>query len=91
MTVNWTAQAYSDLERLRWFVSEHSEQAADVAVQRLVAGAAALTVYPRRGPVVERYLPREVRRLLIGDYELCYETRGDDVFVIAVFHTREDR
>ncbi|HEX9570679.1 MAG TPA: type II toxin-antitoxin system RelE/ParE family toxin [Burkholderiales bacterium] len=34
---------------------------------------------------------REVRRILIGDYEIRYELAGRDVFVLRIFHTREDR
>lgn len=91
MTVRWTEQAYFDLERLRWFLSEKSERAANSAVQRIVRGALTLETQYGRGQVLERYLPRKVHRLLIGDYELCYEAHDGDVFVIAVFHTREER
>jgi hypothetical protein len=34
---------------------------------------------------------RDVRRLLIDDYELRYELRHADIYVLRIFHTREDR
>jgi hypothetical protein len=29
--------------------------------------------------------------VLIGDYEIRYELTDNDVFVLRIFHTREDR
>jgi plasmid stabilization system protein ParE len=37
------------------------------------------------------FAPREVRRVLVGDYEIRYEIAGTDVLVLRIFHTREDR
>jgi plasmid stabilization system protein ParE len=91
MQINWTRQAYFDLERLRWFLSEKSERAADAAVVRIVRGAMSLSEHAYRGQVVEKYLPRQVRRLIVADYELRYEIQGDVVHILAISHTREDR
>ena len=35
--------------------------------------------------------PRDVRKVLVGDYEIRYEVTDIDVFVLRIFHTREDR
>ncbi len=35
--------------------------------------------------------PREIRRLLIGDYEMHYEVRPDEIWIARIFHTLEDR
>lgn len=91
MRINWTRQAYADLDRLRWFLSDKSMQAADMAVQDIVHGSLKLSQHAHRGQIVEKYLPRKVRRLLVADYELRYEIHGDEVHIVAVFHTREDR
>ena len=91
MRINWTRQAYIDLDRLRWFLSEKSERAADAAVQRIVRGSLTLRDHAHRGQVLEKYLPRQVRRLLVADYELRYEIHGEDLYITAVFHVREDR
>jgi len=37
------------------------------------------------------FAPREVRRLLVADYEIRYELTDADVFILWIFHTREDR
>ncbi|MEY4592360.1 MAG: hypothetical protein RIR18_1255 [Pseudomonadota bacterium] len=34
---------------------------------------------------------REVRRLLVGDYEMRYEIQGSAVYILRLWHTRENR
>jgi len=43
------------------------------------------------GQAFDEYRPREVRRLIIGDYELRYEIVDDTVLVVRIWHGREDR
>ena len=45
----------------------------------------------RRGEKLEEFDPREVRRLLIGHYEMRYEIQSATNFVRRISHTREDR
>jgi hypothetical protein len=40
---------------------------------------------------MERYWPREVRRLIVGQYEILYELSETVVLILRVWHTREDR
>ena len=60
-------------------------------VEALVNRVERLTQLPRIGPRIPRYEPREVRRILIGDYELRYELKPSTIIVLRVWHTREDR
>jgi hypothetical protein len=46
---------------------------------------------PRKGYPLERYLPRDVRLLIVDDYELRYEIKDDQLAVLRIWHTREDR
>jgi hypothetical protein len=32
-----------------------------------------------------------VRRILVGDYEIRYEVADVDIFILRIFHVREDR
>jgi plasmid stabilization system protein ParE len=50
-----------------------------------------LLEHPRIGEKLEEFEPREVRRLLIGHYEMRYEIQASTIFVLRVWHTREDR
>lgn len=37
------------------------------------------------------YEPRDVRRIVVGHYELRYEIARDTIFVLRIWHTREQR
>lgn len=52
---------------------------------------AQLRLHPRLGPPLRGFEGREVRRLVVGDYEVRYELAGEAIHVLRFFHTREDR
>jgi plasmid stabilization system protein ParE len=91
MALRWTTSARSDLVRLHEFLVESNPRAAALAVRHVIAGAKRIPAHPRLGQCLRGFTGREVRRLLIGDYELRYEIAGKDIFVLRIFHTREDR
>jgi len=39
----------------------------------------------------EEFEPREARRILVGHHEMRYEIRGSTIYVLRLWHTREDR
>jgi plasmid stabilization system protein ParE len=87
----WSARSVDDLARLHEFLAPVNPQAAAQVVQRLTAAANRLLDQPRIGEKLERYDPREVRRLLVAKYEIRYEVRGQNIFIVRIWHTREDR
>ena len=91
VALRWTTSARADLVRLHEFLEPVNPQAAALAVRQLVAGARRIPGHPRLGPRLREFAPREVRRILIGDYEIRYELTERDVFLLRIFHTREER
>lgn len=91
MAIRWTSKAHSDLVRLHEFLHPVNPQAAAKAVRQLVAGVKRIPTHPRLGVRLREFAPREVRRVLVGDYEVRYELVEKDVIVLRLFHTREDR
>ena len=91
MALRWTTSARSDLVRLYEFLEAVNPRAAALAARHIVAGAKRIPARPRLGQRLREFTGREVRRLLIGDYEIRYELAGRDVFLLRIFHTREDR
>ena len=89
--VKWTSKALSDLERLHDFLAPVNKPAARRLVQSLAAAPARLIEHPRIGEALEEFEPREVRRLLVGQYEIRYEVRKDAIFLLRLWHTRENR
>ena len=91
MRLLWTRRALADLERLYEFLAPASPAAAARAVQALVDAPSRLLRHPRIGERLEEFDPREVRRILAGRYEIRYEIQGTIIYVLRLWHTREDR
>lgn len=87
----WTTSARADLVRLHEFLEPVNPTAAARAVRRLVAAVKRIPERPRLGLRLREFGDREVRRILVGDYEVRYELTARDVFVLRLFHAREDR
>jgi len=91
MKLEWTNKAQSDLVRLYEFLEPINSKAAASVVQSLTAAPLALLENPRIGESLEEFLPREVRRILVGHYEIRYEIQESIIYVLRLWHTREDR
>lgn len=91
MALRWTSKAHSDLVRLHGFLLPVNPPAAARVVRQLVAGVKRIPAHPRLGLRLPEFDPREVRRVLVGDYEVRYELTQTDVLILRIFHTREDR
>ena len=91
MELKWTGSALSDLTRLHAFLAPVNPRAAARVVQTLTAAASRLLAHPRFGEKLEEFELREVRRLLVGSYEMRYEIRRSVIYVLRIWHTRENR
>ncbi|MDQ0654004.1 type II toxin-antitoxin system RelE/ParE family toxin [Pseudomonas cedrina] len=91
MELKWTAKALSDLTQLYEFLALVNQSAAARTVQQLTAAPTTLLANPRIGERLEEFEPRDVRRILIGHYEMRYEIVGSTVYLLRLWHTREDR
>jgi plasmid stabilization system protein ParE len=91
MELKWTARALSDLARLHEFLSPINRQVAAATVQSLTAAPAKLLAQPRLGERLDEFESREVRRILVGRYEMRYEIQHSTIYVLRLWHTREDR
>jgi plasmid stabilization system protein ParE len=91
MELKWTSKAISDLARLYDFLAPVNKQAAGRIVQALVATPVRLKDHPRIGEKLGEFERREVRRILVSHYEIRYEIQESTIYVLWVWHTREDR
>jgi len=83
--------AYGDLRRLHAFLEPVNPGAAARAVRAIVSRVGRIPAQPRLGERLPRFGSREVRRVLVGDYEIRYELINTDLIVLRIFHAREDR
>lgn len=89
--VHWSGDAHRDLVRLYEFLAPLNERAAREAVREILGGIDRIVYSPRIGRSLDAYRPRDIRRLVVGVYELRYEVRGPEIIIVRLFHGREDR
>lgn len=91
MALRWSTSANRELVRLHGFLDAVDRRAAARAVQRLLTGAKHIARHPRIGARVGEFDPREVRKLIVGDYEVRYELRDSELIILRIWHVYEDR
>lgn len=91
MDLKWTSKAQSDLARLYDFLVPVNRQAAAHTVQALAAAPLRLLEHPRIGERLDEFDPREVQRIVVGRYEMRYEICNATIYVLRLWHSREDR
>ncbi|PUA27894.1 MAG: plasmid stabilization protein [Cellvibrio sp. 79] len=91
MQIEWTSKALMDLARLYDFLAPLNQNAAARLIQSLTKAPNKLLSNPRIGEKLDEFLPQEVRRILIGTYEMRYAIRGETIYLLRVWHTREER
>jgi len=91
MKVKWTRDAIADLNRLHAFLEPVAREAAARIIQQLAHAPDKLVEFPRLGEKLEQYAPSEVRRIIVGRYEMRYEIAEATIFILRLWHSREDR
>lgn len=91
MELKWTSKALSDLARLHEFLALVNRHAAAKTVQSMTRAPTILLTNSRIGEQLFQFEPREIRRILVGEYEIRYEILGSDIYLLRLWHTRESR
>ena len=91
MALKWTVNAERDLARIHAFLAPVNPPAVAKVIKQLVAGAEQLLSYPQLGVALEEFAPRDVRRVIMGEYELRYEVTENQICILRLWHAREDR
>ncbi|HDS1235298.1 type II toxin-antitoxin system RelE/ParE family toxin [Pluralibacter gergoviae] len=86
MRFQWSVPARNDVVRLYQFLADKNEAAAANVVRSLINAPATLLLNPRGGEKIEGFEPREVRRAIIGSYEMHYELQNDVLIVLRIWH-----
>lgn len=73
MNIRWTSKASSDLVPLHEHLKPVAPDAAARIVQQLARAPNRLLDYPRLGERLDAFEPREVRRIIVENYEMRYE------------------
>ena len=89
MRLLFTASAQRDLIRLREFVAEKNPDAATRIRQRLRQSIQRITEQPEMGVNVED-IPG-VQDLVAGDYIVHYTLLEQEIYILRVWHGKEER
>jgi len=92
MKVRYSREAVHDLRRLREFIEIKNPRAAEKAASTILNGIAQLKEFPLLGTKVDRAPnPEVVRDLVMGNYLARYLVHEGEIYVLRVWHHREDR
>lgn len=91
MTIEWTTKAISDVARLRAFLRLVDPSAPQRVLRPIQAAIVRLRTFPHLGERIDGYGDREVRRMIVGNYEVRYEVRDETVVILRLWHTRGNR
>ena len=91
MALRWARAAFADLQRIHEFLVPVNAVAAARVVRALASRVRRVPAQPRLGEKLTGFGERDLRRVLVQRYEVRYEIVGSDIYVLRVFHTREDR
>jgi len=88
--IKWTTSAERDIVKVYDFLARSNPKAAVQTVKLLIEGIEKIDAFPQLGIKLDDFKPREVRRIIIGDYEIRYELTKNTLFVLRLWHSRED-
>jgi len=91
MEIKWTSKAVSDLSRLFEFLAPVNRQAAAKTVQSLTPAPMRIINQSRLGEKLDEFEAREVRRLLVGHYEIRYELNDGVMYVLRIWHSKKTK
>ena len=91
MQLKWTSKTLANFTRLHDFLAPVNRSAAARTVQSLTAAPTNLLTNPRICEKLDEFEPREIRRILVGHYEMRYEIQASTLYLLRIWHTREER
>lgn len=91
MVIKWTTSAERDLHRVYEFLAVTNSTAAIQTIKRLIEGVEKIQGFPELGMKLTGFQDRDVRRLIIRNYEIRYELTNKTIYILRLWHFRENR
>ncbi len=92
MRISYSPESIEDLRRLREFIDVKNPMAAQKAAASISKGIKQLKSFPYLGiEVPQAPNPEMIRDLIIGNYIVRYFVNSEEVYVLRVWHHKEDR
>ena len=91
MNIKWTNKAVEDINLVFAELSAQDTDKALKVVKSLVEAPQQHKQQMRMGERSDHFGTKDVRRMLVGEYEMRYELRDKTPFILRVWHTKEAR
>ncbi len=88
--VIWSTEALVDLETIYDFLVEHSQEAAQNVIEKILSRARQIETFPESGAIqLElKNADKEYRYLVEGHYKVIYRITDQHAYIATVFDTR---
>lgn len=91
MRISYSPESIEDLRRLREFIEINNPMAAQKAAASILKGIQQLKSLPYLGVEVSQAPnPEMIRDLIIGNYIVRYLVNGEEIYILRVWHHKED-
>ena len=91
MKIEYSPESVSDLVRLREFIEIKNPLSAKRIASELIDGIEKLKLFPSMGIAVSRAPePDKVRDIFISDYTIRYLVGSDTIYILRVWHNKEN-
>jgi plasmid stabilization system protein ParE len=92
MKLSYSREAIGDLIRLREFIATKNPEAATKIAKSIRKGISQLKTFPYLGVEVEQAPnPEMIRDLIIGKYIARYLIHAKQIYILRVWHHKENR
>ena len=92
MRISYTPEAIDDLRRLRDFIEAKNPLAAKRIASSILKGISQLKIFPDSGVEVQQAPdPEAVRDLIIGSHTVRYLIGSNKIYILRVWHHKEQR
>lgn len=90
MMIRYSARAIRNLDGIREYIEKDNPEMAWVVASFIRRSITVLNEWPHRGRATEK---ESIRRLVVTNYPyvVYYQIRDEDVLIVSVMHTAQDR
>ena len=79
-------QAVDDLEQITSYIGKDSPEYASLLTKKIFASVETLEQFPKMGRIVPEYEKESLRELIIRNYRIIYQIKGNVIEILTVFH-----
>ena len=90
MKIIWSESAIEDLENLKNYIAQDSEQYAVIFIKKVIAAVEKLQKYPRIGRIVPETGNENIREIIYQHYRIIYKLEKSVLSILTVVHGGRD-